>query len=322
MNSSPQHPLPRCLKSSPTAKVRTLERTAGRGYGEEEGVSSETERRQEGAPLPRRATWRINRLCSCGSLPSPPVLPSRHYRLDYTHPKKGGKVWSMRRKASKEVPCQAVPSPSVHASTAIAAGEVKSGGKGRLRSLRWEAKHGGAGSPAPAEPRQRPRALGAFGKSGRWSLPRGRVSAGRRSLPLRTCDEDCGSGYWMPCGPAWKEAAKPDHFREKVSRELVAPFPVPARPRAGPRAPAAGTPPLSAGQRTAPPARSRTRDAGDARTVRTANRSAGCRSLRVPPAEGGGRMWLASTSNSRDNKAHSLFCLGLSPFGSPFLMRS
>lgn len=94
----------------------------------------------------------------------------------------------------------------------------------------------------------------------------------------------------MPCGPAWKGSCKsPVISREKVSRELVAPFPVPAAAPGGLRgaacrgdsaSPAPGRGQLR--QRGAGPGMR-----GDAGTVPDSeSQLAGCRSLRVPPAEG------------------------------------
>lgn len=131
----------------------------------------------------------------------------------------------------------------------------------------------------------------------------------------------------MPCGPAWKGSWKsPVISREKVSRELLAPFPLPPQPRGGLRAEGRCLPRglrlSSAGQRTAPPARSRTRDAGRRRDS-PGQRIAACgMPLAAGSARGrgGGRMWLESTSNSRIIKRIPYSALDYLPLVSPFLL--
>lgn len=197
-------------------------------------------------------------------------------------------------------------------------------GRGRLRSLRWENKAWWRRvSPHPLSPASGPRALGAFGGQGRWSLPGDAFPRAARSLQLRTCDS-CGSGLLDAVWPGVEgKLEKPSHFPRESFPRVAGSFPPPAaapgRVEGGGALPAAGTPPLQ--RRAEDSSASEEQDPGRGETQgqsRTANRS-----LRDAARCGFGQREGRRTDVVRiyfeftDNKAHSLFCLGLSPFGFP-----
>lgn len=198
-------------------------------------------------------------------------------------------------------------------------------GRGRLRSLRWENKAWWRRvSPHPLSPASGPRALGAFGGQGRWSLPGDAFPRAARSLPLRTCDS-CGSSLLDAVWPGVEgKLQKPSHFPRESFPRVGGSFP---RPRRSPgrvegRCLPRGLRLSSAGQRTAPPARSRTRDAGRRRDS-PGQRIAACGmplAAGSASGRGGGRMWLASTSNSRIIKRIPCSALDYLPLVSPFLL--
>lgn len=232
-------------------------------------------------------------------------------------------------KHPKEVLCQAVPSPSVPRQLPwllLRAGKVWWEGAA-CGPCAGKTKHRGAGSPRTHRaPPAAPAPWARSGAKGAGLCPWTRF----RGPPNRCSSEPAivaAAVYWMPCGPAWKGSWKsPVISREKVSRELVAPFPLPAAAPGGLREEGhclpRGVRLSSAGHRTAPPARSWTRDAGSRRDS-PGQRSAACgMPLAADSASGrgGGRKWLEFTSNSREIERIPYSALDYLPLVSPFLL--
>ena len=143
-------------------------------------------------------------------------------------------------------------------------------------------------------------------------------------LPLRTCDS-CGSSLLDAVWPGVEgKLEKPSHFPRESFPRVGGSFPPPRRSpgRVEGRCLPRGLRLSSAGQRTAPPARSRTRDAGSRRDS-PGQRSAACgMPLAADSASGrgGGRKWLEFTSNSREIERIPYSALDYLPLVSPFLL--
>lgn len=209
-------------------------------------------------------------------------------------------------------------------SMATAAGGLSLVERGRLRSLRWEDKASWRrGSPHPPSPAGGPAPWSRSGVKGAGPLPGDASPRAAGSLQPRTSDS-CGSGLLDALWPGVEgKLEKPSHFPRESFPRVGGSFPPPRRSpgrvEGGGALPAAGSPPLqrlaedsSAGEELDP-------GCGETQAQsRTANRS-----LRDAARCGFGQRKGRRTDVVRiyfeftDNKAHSLFCLGLSPFGFP-----